>query len=103
MSGRLAAVYPSAATPTTLYTVPAGMFASITVRACNQTQAKIAVSVQLCNGPPAREDYIEHEAPLHQHCPLEDSGIVLRDGQSVVVTTATEGISFVCWGIEEDL
>lgn len=103
MSGRLAAAKPAAATPTTLYTVPNDTLASITISACNQGTAKDMASIQLCDGSPVNNDYIEYTVEVSPAGVLERSGIVLREGQNIVVTSLHGDVSFVAWGITESL
>lgn len=103
MSGRLGAVLPPANTPTTLYQVPENKLLSLTVRACNRTQQKAIVAIQLCDETPDNTDYIEPDVDLAAKGVIEDSGLILRERQSVVVTTSVEGVNFICWGIEEAL
>jgi len=103
MSGRLAAVKPPANTPTTLYETPTNKLLSITVSACNQGTGKDQVSIQLSSGTAGAEDYIEYKAEVSASGVLERSGIVLKEGEEVIVTAQQGQTSFVAWGISEAL
>lgn len=103
MSGRFTAIKPPANTPTTLYEVPTNKQIALTIRACNRTSQKAVIAIQLCDGTPGDEDYIEPDVDLAAKGIIEDSGLILKEGQSVVVTTSVEGVNFICWGISEAL
>lgn len=103
MSGRLAAIKPPANTPTTLYQVPENKLASITVSACNQGTGKDQISIQLSAGTAGAENYIEYRAEVSTSGVLERSGIVLKEGEEIIVTAQQGQTSFVAWGIDEAL
>jgi hypothetical protein len=103
MSGRLAAIKPTATTPTTLYEAPENKLVSITVSACNQGPGKDWVSIQLSSGTAGAEDYIEYHAEVSESGVIERSGIVLKEGEEVIATSQQGQTSFVAWGISETL
>lgn len=101
MSGRMAAVLPTAGTPTLLYVAAANALCSVTVSVCNQGPVRDSISIQLCEGQAAQEDYLEYQAKVGSNSVLERSGLILEAGQSLLVTSAQGTSSFVCWGIIE--
>lgn len=103
MSGRLAAIKPTANTPTTLYETPTDRRVAITVSACNQGAGKDWVSIQLSSGTAGAEDYIEYRAEVSGSGVLERSGIVLKENEEIIVTAEQGQTSFVAWGISEAL
>lgn len=103
MSGRLGAVKPAANTPTTVFETPENKLVAITISACNQGPGKDFVSIQLSSGTAGAEDYIEYHAEVSAGGVLERSGIVLKEGEEVIVTAQQGNTSFVAWGIDENL
>ena len=103
MSGRLAAIKPAANTPTTLYETPENKRVALTISACNQGPGKDWVSIQLSSGTAGAEDYIEYRADVSASGVLERSGIVLKEGEEVIVTAQQGTTSFMAWGISEAL
>lgn len=103
MSGRLAAIKPPANTPTSLYEAPTNKLVSITVSTCNQGPGKDWISIQISGGTAGEEDYIEYRAEVSASGVLERSGIVLKEGEEILVTAQQGQTSFVAWGITETL
>lgn len=103
MSGRLAAIKPPANTPTVLYETPTNKRVALTISACNQGPGKDQISIQLSNGTAGIEDYIEYQTEVSASGVLERSGIVLKEGETVVATAKQGLTNFVTWGISEAL
>ena len=102
-TGILARSLPAAATDTTLYTVPVGKTASVTLAVCNQNvtdYAKVRIALTDTDTPTSNS-YIEFDAPMNAFGVLERSAIVLAAGQKIVVRTTLNTVSFVVFGIEE--
>jgi hypothetical protein len=100
-TGRLGVADLSAATDTTLYTVPASTFSVVTVSICNRgtTPANIRIALAT-SASPANSEYIEFDVSLDAKGVLERSGIVLDAGKLVVVRSSAIGVSAVVYGIE---
>lgn len=91
----------SAATLTTLYTVPADTFAVVTVSVCNRggTASEIRVAAAAADTPTDAE-YIEYDSLISANGVLERTGIVLDAGKKIVVRSNAINVSAVVFGIE---
>lgn len=103
--GRLGAQDLAAATDATLYTVPAGRKATVTVRFANRSST--ATSVRLAHidgaiGSLANEDYMMYDTPLPGNGVLTDDRITLTAGHTLMVRSGAATVSAVCFGVEED-
>ena len=101
-TGRLGADDLSAATNTTIYTVPADTFAVATVSVCNRnasTAATIQIAVAATDTPTSSE-YIEYDTQLVASGVLERTGLVVGAGQKIVVRSSTGSVNAVVYGIE---
>lgn len=102
MSGRLGAVDVAATTETTVYTVPAGKAASLTVSLCNRTSSAVTVRVALAAAATATAaEWIEYDAQIAPNGVLERTGLALDSGQRLNVYTSAAGVSAVVFGFEE--
>ena len=102
-SGILGRQLPNSSTLTTVYTVPVGKTASVTIAACNQNPtdySKVRIALSDSDTPDSN-NYIEYDAAIHPFGVLERSAIVLAAGQRIVVSTTLNTVSFVVFGIEE--
>lgn len=100
-TGRLGTADLSAATNTTLYTVPAGTFTVATVNLVNRTSGAVSVRIALAaSATPANGEYIEYGVSLAANTVLERTGLVLDAGKNLVVYASATGISAVAYGIE---
>ena len=103
MSGILSRTLLTFNTDTLVYTVPAGLIASLTVSVCNQADAGDArVNIALTPlGASTANSYIEFNAILPVAGVLERSDIVLEDGNTIRVQSSNSNTSVVVFGIEE--
>jgi hypothetical protein len=101
-TGILGQSAPTAATNTTVYTVPVGKTATFNISVANTTTGTIAARVALAgSGAPASSEFIEYDTPIVGNGVLERGGIVAQAGENVVVYNAMAGLSFTVYGYEE--
>ena len=103
-TGRLGAFNITTTSDTTVYTVPAATFSVVSVNICNRnssTAAQIKVAVSALATPTPAE-YIEYDTSLVASGVLERTGIVMKTGDLLVVSTptGTPTLSVVVYGIE---
>lgn len=103
-TGRLGTANITTTSDTSVYTVPAGTFAVVTVNIVNRSSsanANIRVAVA-SSGTPSAAEYIEYDSQLVTNGVIERTGIVMDAGKVLVVQTptATPTISVVVYGIE---
>lgn len=102
-TGRLAAVQTTAATLTTVYTVPANKVASCSINILNSSGAVASLTLlalATTAASPTIAEYIEMEAIMQPGDTLERTGIVLDAGKNIVIKTAA-AMSVVVYGYEE--
>ena len=103
MSGILSRSLLTINTDTLVYTVPAGLIASLTISACNQAisgDAKINIALTPL-GASTANSYIEFNAILPASGVLERSAIVLEAGNTIRALSTNSNTSIVVFGIEE--
>ena len=100
-TGRLGVADLSAATNTTLYTVPASTFSVVTVSILNRgaTAATIRLAVA-SSATPADSEYLEFDTSLSAKGVLERTGIVIDAGKLLVVRSSATSVNAVVYGIE---
>jgi len=100
-TGRLGVADLSAATNTTLYTVPVSTFAVVTVNLVNRgaTAANVRIAVA-SSATPADSEYIEYDVSLAAKGVLERTGIVIDAGKLLVVRSSAVSVNAVVYGIE---
>ena len=100
-TGRLGVADLSAATNTTLYTVPTSTFSVVTVSILNRgaTAATIRLAVA-SSATPADSEYLEYDTSLSAKGVLERTGIVIDAGKLLVVRSSATSVNAVVYGIE---
>lgn len=100
-TGRLGVSDLSAATNTTLYTVPTSTFAVVTVNMVNRgaTAANVRIAIST-SATPADSEYIEFDVSLAAKGVLERTGIVMDAGKLLVVRSSATSVNAVVYGIE---
>ena len=101
-NGRLGASDLSATTNTSVYTVPSGKTASISVRVCNRNASAVTVRLALAaTGTPGAAEWIDYGASIPANGVLDETGIVLDEGKIVVAYASGTGVSVVVTGYED--
>jgi hypothetical protein len=91
----------SATTNTTVYTVPSGTFAVVTVSICNRSASTISVRLAASTtGSPGVADYLEYGTQILANGVLERSGIVLEAARNIVAYSSAVDVNVVVTGIE---
>jgi hypothetical protein len=100
-TGRLGVADLSAATNTTLYTVPASTFAVVTLSVVNRGASASTIRVAIASSAtPADSEFIEYDTSLTAKGVLERTGIVMDAGKLLVVRSNSASVNAVVYGIE---
>lgn len=101
-SGLLGAANLSAATNTTLYTVPVSKTASFSVNFCNRNTTSASVRLAIgSNATPAATDWLIYDVILAGNADLERTGLVLDASKLVVVYSSAANVTATAYGYEE--
>lgn len=100
-TGLLGQAALSAATNTTIYTVPATTFTVMSVSVCNRGATTASVRIALASAAtPTNAEYIEFDAQIGSNGVLERTGIMMNAGKLLVVYTNSANVSVSAFGIE---
>lgn len=101
-TGILGANLLSTGTLETVYTVPAGKQAVVTLNVLNAGFEVSSVRVALSgSATPDVKDYIEWDVPIQISGVLERTGLVLGPSQSIFLYTGSSNVNVVAYGYEE--
>jgi hypothetical protein len=103
MAGKiLGQAAPSAATLTTVYTVPAATVTVFNVNIVNRGPTAAAVRIAIsATATPTNAEYIEYDAVIPVNGVLERGGLVAQATKNVVVYSSIAGTSVSVYGYEE--
>ena len=91
----------SAATNTTVYTVPATTFTVMGVSILNRGSTVTTVRVAFAaSATPTNAEYIEYDAQIGPNGVLERTGIMMNAGKLLVVYANSSNVSVTAFGIE---
>ena len=91
----------SAATDTSVYTVPADTYSVVTVSFCNRGNQAISVRLAVADSAtPDDAEFVEFETEILSHGVLERTGLVLAAAQKLVAYSSAANVSVVVTGIE---
>lgn len=100
-TGRLGTADLSAATETVIYTCPAETFTVASVSFCNRGNSAVGVRLAVSDDDtPTDDEYIEYDAEILGKGVLERTGIIVGEGQRLVVRASAPSVSAVAFGIE---
>ena len=91
----------TAATNTTIYTVPSDNFAIVTINITNRSTATRDIRIALsASGTPTAAEWIEFDTELVANGTVERSGVVLQAGKNVVAYANSTDVTVMVYGIE---
>jgi hypothetical protein len=100
-TGRLGYADLTAATWTTIYTVPTGYFTVATLNIVNRSNSAITVNVAVSTSTtPANGEYIEFGTEILAHGVLQLTGLVANAGINLLVQSSTANVGAMAFGIE---
>lgn len=100
-TGTLGQAALTAATNTTVYTVPAGKTATFNINMVNQGPAIVAVRIAISDADtPVDSEYIEFNAPMDVGGVIERTGIVASAGKKIVAYSTAAGVTINVYGYE---
>lgn len=103
-SGRLGTASLAATTNTLIYTVPAGITATINIRMANRaaTAARIRVALTVGGAAPTLNDYISYDLLLPERGIVEEVGLVVSSGEAVYVYSDSANVTVRVHGMENN-
>lgn len=91
----------TAATNTTIYTVPATTFTVFSVSVLNRGTTTASVRIALASAAtPTNAEYIEYDAQIGPNGVLERTGLMMNAGKLLVVYASNANVSVSAFGIE---
>jgi hypothetical protein len=101
-TGRLGVFAITAATNTTVYTAPVGVYSICNVSVTNRNASStITLRVAMsASGTPNPEEWIEYDTIVIPNGVYERTGLVLQAGLNIVVYSSTANVGCTVYGIE---
>lgn len=101
-SGLLGSASLTAATNTTLYTVPSAKTAAFSVNFCNRNDTSVTVRLAVgTSATPANADWVLYDVVVQGDGALERAGLVLDASKLVVVYASAANVSVQAYGYED--
>jgi hypothetical protein len=101
-SGILGNASLTASTDTTVYTVPSGKTASLTINFCNRSSSDpVKIRLSLTPNIAAANNYIEYDSNVPAAGVLERGAIVLAAGDKIITRSTSSSVTVVVYGVEE--
>ena len=103
-TGKLGATNLIGAANTIIYSAPVSTLATVNLNLCNRTAGNVLIRVAVLDGAIgtlATADYIEYDTTLSANGVIERTGIVVANGNSIMVYSDTSNVSATCWGFED--
>lgn len=100
--GVLGQANPPANSNTTVYTVPASLYATCNISVVNigGTGATVTIAIA-ASGSPTTAEYIEFQTPIGPGQVFERGGLVAQAGKNFVVSCSTSDCSVSIYGFEQ--
>ncbi len=105
-TGRIAKSTPAAETNTTVYTVPALTYSTVSINILNASAAPGQFNLAILDSGdtvPDIADYIEYQMVIEPRNVVERSGIVLSAGQSIFIYSLTSSLVVNVYGYETEV
>jgi hypothetical protein len=91
----------TAATNTTVYTVPSSVTSSFAVNFTNRNITPVTVRLAICaTSTPANGEYVIYDVIIQGSSSLERTGLVAQTGKLVVAYSNTANVSVQAYGYE---
>jgi len=101
-NGILGQSAPTAATNTTVYTVPAATTSTFCVSICNTSSSSITARLAIsATGTPGSSEWLEYDTTIPSFGVLERTGIVAQATKNVVVNVSAATAAVSVFGFEE--
>jgi len=100
-TGLLGQAAPTAATNTTIYTVPSNTFTIFSISVLNRGSTTASCRIALAtSGTPTNSEWIEYDAQIGPNGVLERTGLMMNATKNLVVYASNGNISVSAFGIE---
>lgn len=91
----------TAATDTTVYTVPVSNTATFNVNITNPNVSVAVIRLAVAaSGTPTQDEYLEYDVALGQGDVLERTGIVASSGKNIVANSTIDNVTVNVYGYE---
>lgn len=101
-TGRFGAYDLSANTPQSLAQGQTDRYTACSVSLCNRGKSPVKVSIGITTTVNliSPTDYLDKDVELFPNCVLERTGIAIKANEFLTVSSDTDNVSAVAWGVE---